>query len=190
MRFMIVCMAAAVASSALTAAPVRAAEVPQAAADAPSARQLELTRQYIDLTMTDQFDDAIRQMIADQAALDPNARNMPEEDRQFLIELTGELTTDMIPRMIDAMVPVYARAFTEAELVAMIEFYDTDIGRSIIEKTMTAMPEANRAALTVLPQMMDKMAARMCQHYGCEAGELEELQRRMRGEVSMGPAPK
>ncbi|MBW8304668.1 MAG: DUF2059 domain-containing protein, partial [Brevundimonas sp.] len=189
MRFMIVCLTAALAGAALAAPPVRANEAPQAASE-PSARQLALTRRYIDLTMTDQFDSAIRQMIVDLAARDPDVRDFPEEDRRFLVDLTGELTTDMIPRMIDAMVPVYARTFTEAELEALIEFYDTEVGRSILEKTMVAMPEANRAAMTVLPQLMDKMAARICQHYGCEAGELDDLQRLMRGEVSISPTPK
>ncbi len=189
MRLMIVCLTAVLAGATLTATPVRASEAPQAASE-PSARQLALTRRYIDLTMTEQFDDAIRQMIADQASLDPDTRNLPAEDQRFLVDLTGELTTDMVPRMIDAMIPVYARAFTETELEALIEFYDTELGRTILEKTMVAMPEANRAAMTVLPQMMDKMAARICQHYGCEANELEELQRRMRGEVLVAPAPK
>lgn len=191
MRLKIVFAAAAIAGAALVAPTARAAVAPQdAAAAAPSARQLELTRRYIDLTMTEQFEDSIRQMIVDQASLDPNARNLPEEDRRFIAELTAELTTDMIPQMLDAMVPVYARSFTEEELVAMIAFYDSELGRSVIEKTMVAMPEANRAALTVVPLMLDKMAARMCQHYGCEPGQLERLQQEMRGETVSAPRSK
>lgn len=69
-------------------------------------------------------------------------------------------------------------------------FFDTDLGRSVLEKTMIAMPEANRAAMTVIPQMLDKMAARICQHYGCEPGELEEMQREMRGQVTAAPRSK
>jgi hypothetical protein len=189
MRFMIVCLAGALAGVALIGPPARARETPQAAT-APTARQLELTRRYIDLTMTDQFEDAIRQMIIDQAAMDPAARDLPAEDRQFLVDLAAELTTDMIPKMLDEMVPVYARTFTEAELEALIAFYDTEMGRTILEKTMVAMPEATRATLSVMPQLMDKMAARICQHYGCEPGELETLQREMRGEVVFAPPVK
>ena len=122
--------------------------------------------------MTDQFEDAIRQMIVDQAAMDPTTRDLPAEDQRFLVDLAAELTTDMIPKMLDAMVPVYARTFTEAELEALIAFYETEMGRTILEKTMVAMPEATRASLSVMPQLMEKMAARNCQHYGCEPGEL------------------
>lgn len=189
MRFMIVCMAAAVAGSTLTAAPVRAAEAPQTAAPAPSARQLELTRRYIDLTMTDQFEDVIAEMIGDEASRDPT---LPEEDRRFLVELTTELATDLIPQMIAEMVPVYAAAFTEAELEALVAFYETEMGRSIATKSVQVMPEANRAVMSVVPQMLDKMAARMCQHYGCGPGELEALRREMRAGAGLNassPAP-
>jgi hypothetical protein len=179
------------ASAGLTAPPAaRAAVVPQDAAVVPSPRQLELTRRYIDLTMSEQFEDSIREMIIDQAEIDPNARDLPDEDRRFIAELTAELTTDLIPQMLDAMTPVYARTFTEEELEAMIAFYDTELGRSIVEKTMVAMPEANRAAMTVIPQLLDKMAARICQHYSCEPGQLERLQSEMRGETVAAPRPK
>jgi len=183
MRFMIVCLAGTLAGAALAGAPAQAREAPQAA-EAPSARQLALTRQYIELTMTDQLEDAVQQMVVNQMMMDPNTRDMPEEDRQFIIDLTAELTTDMIPQMFEAMIPVYANAFTETELEALIAFYDTDLGRGIIAKTLTTLPEATQATMTVIPRMLDKMAARICQHYGCEPGELETLQREMRGEVA------
>src|SRR5688500_6824880 len=95
MRFKIAFLAAA-AGVILTASPVLAAVAPQAAAAAPSARQLELTRRYIDLTMTDQFEDVIREMVGDEAARDDT---LPEADRQSLVELTTEIATDLLPQM-------------------------------------------------------------------------------------------
>ena len=188
MRFMIVCMAAAVAGSALTAAPVWAAEAPQAAADAPSSRQLQLARRYIDLMMSDQFEDVIREIVGDEAERDST---MPAEDRQFLVDLTTELVTDLIPQMINELAPVYAAAFTEAELEALVAFYDTEMGRSIAAKSVQMMPEENRTMMALMPQLLDKMAARMCQHYGCGPGELEALQREIRAGAGLasGPAP-
>lgn len=164
-----------------------------AAADQPSARQLDLSRRFVGLMMSDQFEDAIRQMIAIEAEMSPDSMDMPEADRRFLVELTTELVTDMVPQMLEEMVPVYARTFSEAELEAMIAFYDTEMGRSIIDKTYAAMPEATAAAMTVMPQLMEKMASRMCQHYGCTAEELQELRGAM-GEAMGGyvaaPAPR
>ena len=102
-----------------------------------------------------------------------------------MIEMAAELTHDLLPQMIEEMVPVYASVFTQAELESLLAFYETEMGRAILDKTIAVMPEANRAVLSVMPQMLDKMAARMCQHYGCEPGELEELQRGMREEAGL-----
>lgn len=182
MRILIACLTAALAVAA-PLAPARAGEAPQAAPAAPSARQLDLTRRYIELSMTDQFEDSLRELVVAMASADPTTMDLPPEDREFLIDLTAELTADMLPQMIDRMVPVYARTFTEAELEALIAFFDTEMGREILAKTVAVMPEATEAAMGVMPQIFDKMASRICQRYGCTPGELEELKREMRGEA-------
>lgn len=190
-RILSACAAALLAVSALTATPAlaRSGEQAKQAASTISPRQLDLSRQYLNLLMTGEFEDMIRQMMGDDFANDA----LPDEDARFIIDLTAELTGDMVPLMIAEMVPVYAAAFTEAELVALVEFYSSPMGRSIAEKSMDVMPEANRAIMAVVPQMMEKMAQRMCQHYGCTPAELEELRQGMREGAGMaesaGPAP-
>lgn len=185
MRFISACAAALLAATALTASPALAQDGPPVIVreptptPAPSARQLELSRQYLNLMMTDQFEDVIHQMLGDQMASDQSMQGVPDEDRRFLIDLTAELTGDMVPLMIAEMVPVYAALFTEEELQALVGFYDTPLGRIIADKTVQVMPEANRAVMAVIPQMLEKMATRMCQHYGCTPAELQELRRGM-----------
>lgn len=185
MRFMIVCLAAAMAGSVLAATPVRASDAPQAAA-APSARQLELARRYVDLMMSDQFEDVIREIVGDEAERDST---IPKEDREFLVDLTTDLVTDLIPQMINELVPVYAETFTETELEALVAFYDSEMGRSIAAKSVQVLPEENRVMMSLMPQMLDKMASRMCQHYGCEPGQLETLQREMREGAGLASTP-
>ena len=183
MRLMFVIAGAALAGSVLMPTMVEAkvrAEAPQAASSQPSARQLELTRQYINLLMTDQLEGAIREMVGDEMANDTSAPALPAEDRRFILDLTAEMTTDMVPLMVQEMVPVYAAVFTEEELLALIAFYDNPLGRSIADKSIIVMPEANRAIMSVVPQMVEKMALRMCQHYQCTPEELEEMRRGMR----------
>lgn len=189
MRLKTICLAVALATATLSPAVAVAQQSQRAAAPAPSARQLELTRQYLGLMMTDQFETAIRQMIADQTANEADIRDLPEADRRFIVDLTAELTTQMVPQMIEQMVPVYAAAFTVEELEALVAFYDTDLGRSIARKSVEVMPEANRAAMSVMPQMLTKMAARVCQRYDCTPEELAELEALMRDDMGMGPAP-
>ena len=183
MRLMFVIAGLALAGSVLMPTMVQANasdEVQQAASSQPSARQLELTRQYINLLMTDQLEGAIREMVGDEMANDTSAPALPAEDRRFILDLTAEMTTDMVPLMVQEMVPVYAAVFTEEELLALIAFYDNPLGRSIADKSIIVMPEANRAIMSVVPQMLEKMALRMCQHYQCTPEELEEMRRGMR----------
>lgn len=183
MRLMFVIAGVALAGSVLMPTMVQANasdEGQQAASSQPSARQLELTRQYINLLMTDQLEGAIREMVGDEMANDTSAPALPAEDRRFILDLTAEMTTDMVPLMVQEMVPVYAAVFTEEELLALIAFYDNPLGRSIADKSIIVMPEANRAIMSVVPQMLEKMALRMCQHYQCTPEELEEMRRGMR----------
>lgn len=143
-------------------------------AGAPSARQLALSRRYVELIQGEALEDMIREMITASARNDATMRGASEEDRQFLIDLATEVTTDVMPQMMDQLVPIYARTFSEEELEALVAFYDSEIGRSIILKTMTSMPEANEAMMSVLPGMLDKMVNRMCARYGCDPDDYRD----------------
>lgn len=178
MRMMIAVAAAVLMGAVIPTTTARAAVVVQTA-EAPDARRLELSRRYLDLMMTDQFESVIHQMLGEEFANDSSMQSLPDADRRFIISLTAELTTDMVPQMINEMVPVYASTFTVEELEALVAFFDTPTGRIIAEKSVLVMPEANRAVMAVVPQMLEKMATRMCQHYGCTAAELQELRRGM-----------
>ncbi|MBU1385206.1 MAG: DUF2059 domain-containing protein [Alphaproteobacteria bacterium] len=151
---------------------VQAKSQSPAVAGEPSARQLSLSRRYIELMQSDQLSVMIRSAIETAASLDVDAAELATEDREFMLDLATELTTDMMPQMLDRMVPVYARVFSEDELLALIAFYDSDLGRSILEKTYSSMPEANAAMMEVMPQLFEKMAARMCVRYGCDTAEI------------------
>lgn len=187
MRLVIVCLSAALAVATIPTA-VPAAESTRQATTAPSPRRTELARQYLGLMMTDQFENVVHQMLGDEFANDPEMQGLPDADRRFILGLTAELTTDMVPQMIAEMIPVYAATFTEEELGALVVFYDTPMGRSIATKSVEVMPEANRAVMAVVPQMLEKMATRMCQHYGCTPAEEQEMRRGVREGAGLSPA--
>lgn len=186
MRLMIVCLAAALAVVTLPAAPVAAQAAEQATP--PSLRRMTLARQYLDLLMTDQFEGVVHQMLGAEFENDSAMQGLPEEDRRMIVSLTAELTADMVPQMITEMVPVYAATFTEQELDALVAFYDTPLGRSIANKSIEVMPEAERAIMSVVPQLLEKMATRMCQHYGCTPEEQRQMLEGMREGAGMEPA--
>jgi hypothetical protein len=186
MRLMIVCLAAALAATTLPAAPVAARSSEQTTA-APSTRSSELARQYLNLIMTDQFEGVVRQMLGTEFENDSDMQALPEEDRRMILNLTAELTADLVPQMITEMVPVYSTTFTEEELTALVTFYGTPLGRSIAEKSIAVMPEADRAVMSVVPQLLEKMASRMCQHYGCSPEEQRQMLEGMREGAGLVP---
>lgn len=187
MRLMIVCLAAVLAAASLPAAPV-AAQTSEQDAAALSPVRTELARQYLNLLMTDQFEGVVRQMLGTEFENDSEMQALPEADRRMILELTAELTTDMVPQMITEMVPVYAATFTEEELTALVGFYGTPLGRSIADKSIEVMPEADRAVMSVVPRMLEKMATRMCQHYGCSPEEQRQMLDGMREGAGIAPA--
>lgn len=186
MRLVIFCLSAALAVAAMPTAPI-AAETAEQSATVPSPRRMELARRYLGLMMTDQFESIIHQMLGDEFANDSQMQGLPDADRRFILSLAAEMTTDMVPLMITEMIPVYAATFTEEELGAMVAFFNTPLGRSIVIKSVEVMPEANRAVMTVVPQMLEKMATRMCQHYGCTPAEELEMRRGMREGAGLAP---
>ena len=141
-------------------------------ADQPSAHQLALSRRYVELSQSEHMEDALRGIIMAQASAVQTTRSVPEEDRLFMAELTTELLTDLMPEMLERVVPVYARGFSEEELTALIAFYETDLGQSVIDKTFAMMPAMTQSMMELMPRMMDKMAVRMCARYGCDADAL------------------
>ena len=142
---------------------------PALAQSQPTARQIELSRRYVQLAQGEQMEDALRQMMATDPATDLS--DIPAEDREFLLDLTSEILADLMPKMMEAMVPAYARTFTEEELEALVAFYDTEMGRSIIDKNFQVMPEINTAVASIMPELFQKMASRMCARYGCDPRE-------------------
>lgn len=187
MRFMIVCLAAVLAVATVPAAPSAARPTEQATTP-PSPRRMALARQYLNLLMTDQFEGVVHQMLGAEFENDSEMQALPDEDRRFILSLTAELTTDMVPQMITEMVPVYAATFTEEELGALVAFYETPLGRSIANKSVEVMPEADRAIMSVVPQMLEKMATRMCQHYGCTPAEEQQMRQGLREGAGLAPA--
>lgn len=190
MRLSVVLIAAAICCATPAAAqqkkpPVAAA--PAGEAPAASPHMLALSRRYIELMQADQMTGMLRQMMAAQMQADDHLRGASQEDRDFLTEVTTQMVDEMVTSMLDELAPVYARTFTEAELQALIDFYGSEQGRTILTKTYAAGADAQEAMMAVLPPIMEKMGARICEHYGCDAAERGALRDEMNGALG-GPA--
>jgi len=171
----ILCVASLAATS-----PALAEQKPKPAAGAaatpggpaPSPHMLALSRRYVDLMQGDQMTTLVRSIMETEMASHPAMRAASQEDRDFTTALTTQLIDEMIPAIAEELVPLYARTFSEPELQALVDFYSSDEGLSIIRKTYETLPAAQEAMVAVMPPLLEKMAARLCAHYGCDADEI------------------
>jgi uncharacterized protein len=86
------------------------------------------------LTGSDQM---ARQILSQMiAAMKPGAPRVPET---FWTEFMAEVDTN---ELMDMLVPVYDKHFTQEEIRQMIEFYETPVGRKIIEAMPQVMQES------------------------------------------------
>lgn len=121
------------AQTAAEAEPVAAPEAAVASPEVPAplrAKILEVLR------LTDSAELG-RQML-DQM-LGAFESSAPEVPAEFWSGFRSEVDTD---QMVELMVPIYARHLTEGELDALIAFYSTEAGRSIVSKMPAVVEES------------------------------------------------
>lgn len=154
----------------LMAAPAAAyaQTAPQPATQGDAAERLALANKFIVLIQGDQLAASMRQMMT---TLMPENPNIPAEQNQIIREVSGEMIEVMMPRMFDAMAPIYADIFTVEELRALVAFYESDIGQSLVRKSAAAAPRIAEVAQAVIPGVMGEMADRLCDRLECSADQ-------------------
>ncbi|HTV71292.1 MAG TPA: DUF2059 domain-containing protein [Rhizobiaceae bacterium] len=129
---------AAAAAAFLVSTPVFAQEV--------SETQLKAARAAVDaLNMTDTFD-TILPTIATQIKTDLIQRNPDME--ALIIQTVDEETLAMAGRRGDLekeIANVYAKSFSEAELKAIGDFYNSDAGKKLLDQGPIAMTQTQQA---------------------------------------------
>lgn len=79
---------------------------------------------------------------------------------EYMLEMAGDLDD-----LIDEMIPIYAKFFTHDEILQMVAFYETPLGK----KTIEVMPElavemagvSMRWSMSKLPEVTEKMKAQL-----------------------------
>lgn len=160
-------LAASLAVLALAAAP---------AAAQPSAKSLDLARRYAKaLNMEGTLVSMMGTMmptLMDQIA-QRNGGTVPPEVRSILTEVMEESTQAMTPRMIEAMLPAVAETFTEAELQAAVDYYESPLGRSFVAKSPAFMSKVTPAMSALAPEIHKDMNERLCKKVGCDPATLK-----------------
>jgi hypothetical protein len=114
------------------------------------------------------------------AMMPDEAEGMPQADFVELRAAAGEVTAELMPHIYDAVAPIYADIFTAEELRAMLAFYDSEIGRSIMRKTIEATPALEEAMQAALPALTDDLVEALCARLECTPAEKRDMRERIR----------
>ncbi len=167
-------LSCAASASAQTTAARPAAEAKQ------DALKLQLANRFITLMQGDQMGEAMGQMMA---AMTP--ASLADASTAEIAEyrsLMTEISTRMMPRIFEVMAPIYADIFTVEELQALVAFYESDLGRSMMTKSYAAAPRIAEAMQSAMPAIMSDMASVICDRFECSAEELRALKSEVRAQ--------
>lgn len=158
-------------ASAVFASPMAASAAPPLRDEA--AVRLDLSRRFIAALQTDQMTAMIGQL---STSLSPSREGMTQAQSDALDRAMATMNEQMMSRMFDAMAPIYADIFTREELTALVAFYESDIGQSMMTKSYAAAPRITAVVLAMMPDLMRGMADSMCKEMGCTAKQRADFE--------------
>ena len=127
-----------------------------------------------------QADQLAQQALAISDAFTPDdMAGLNARERAAMVEVRDEVTRNMMARMTDGMLELFADLYTQEELEAMVAFYESPVGRSITAKSMQATPQIIELTRSLLPDMARDMANGLCDRLDCTPDERRELLRGM-----------
>ncbi len=147
------------------------AQAATATADPVTPAKIALTKRYIAAMHMDQMiSGMMRQMIP--AMMTQMRQSHPDlTDDQMAIAtdaVTGSVE-DMLPKLTDRTVQIYAETFTTDELTRLDDFYESPTGQSIIAKIPVATGKLMPIMMELMPDMQADVVKRMCAKMTCPA---------------------
>mgnify|MGYP000176836987 CR=1 FL=1 len=145
----------------------------QTAPSADYARREALARQVVSMIDPGEAMEAVLLTLPEVIANESADMSAPERAvfKSVMMTSVREALPAYMGAVIDAMVPLYAESFTVAELEAMLEFYGTPEGASILKKSVTLGVDAQRLSMDLLPGFMEDMAVSVCRQLDCDPAE-------------------
>lgn len=160
-----------------------AAPLPAVAQDVDREARLALAERAFQAMQADQMADQM--MVIMQAVPQPELEGMTAAERLAFDEVMAEVMQTTMNRMFDGMTEVYADIYTYEELEALVVFYESPIGRSIMEKAALATPHIIELMNEILPDMMRQMVDGMCDRLECTAEERRMIQQEVLAQMGM-----
>lgn len=139
---------------------------PAVVQDAEQAAKEALVRRYFEVS---QFEKIMNAMMEQMVAPMLNDPSIPRDKVPVVREAVLEGFGNVLPQMMDAYVTQYATAFTLEELEELVAFYESPVGRSIMNKTMMLTRQAGEMIERFSPIMEAEMLRQLCARVDCPA---------------------
>jgi hypothetical protein len=134
----------------------------------PSAKTLELTRRvvaamHVEQTMAPMMRGMMQQQMQMIVA---QRKNLSEQQRTLLTgaltEAVGEMMdSGLMTTVMEKLIPAYAEVYSDEELQAMLDFYESPIGQSVLMKMPRLGPAATRAMIEITPKIQADLEQRV-----------------------------
>jgi len=154
-----------------------------AAQDVSRQDRLALAERAITAMQGEQMAAMVNEM--NQAFPPRGVDDMTGEVRIAYDEVMAEVSANVMQRLLAGMGELYADLFTVEELTAMVEFYESQIGQSILTKSYAATPQIIEMVQALLPDMVRDVINGMCDRLECTPQGRREALRGAMAEIGM-----
>ena len=138
----------------------------------PTAKQRELAHRYIAAIHMDRtIDQTLNAIMPAMLASAPKNDKLTDKDRQMLLEVTAEVTRDMMTKMIARMEPLIADTFSEEELQGLVSFYESPTGQSFVSKSPQLAAKMAPMMKELIPETQAEMVQKICARMDCTAAQ-------------------
>lgn len=135
------------------------------AQDADRETRLALAERAFAAMQGDQMSDMIHQM--SMAFPPPEFGSMSGREQIAYEEVMAETTQSLMRQVMSGATEIYTDTYTREELEAMVAFYESPVGQSIIAKSYTTAPQMIELLRGLMPQMMRDVINGMCDRLDC-----------------------
>lgn len=154
----------------LAAVAAIAAAAPAICADAPpSAHSLELAKRMFSEMNMAQLSNSIMTSIEPTMLAQARKSNpaLTDEQAKAISEAVTEASKDMMAKLMERMIPLYASTFSETELQDAVNFYEGPSGKAMLQKMPVLMANLGPIMAELMPQMTADVMRRVCAKTDC-----------------------
>jgi len=160
-----------------------AKKAPSDSADKPDPAKDEAIRHLMDITGTSKLGDNIAAYLKDQVKEGAGRAIGTDKIDAFMVTFNQKfLGTSPGTSVTDAMVPIYAKAFSMEDIQGLIQFYESPLGQRVVKALPDVTQESQRVGIEIEQTAAIKILRDMSEQY-------PELKQILPPENGGAPAP-